>query len=69
LFPANVLLCFGVRCLLDRRDHLSGLLVAQPALILWLQLESDAVHSALGLALSVGAGLAMAVGRLHPVRS
>jgi WD40 repeat protein len=69
LLLADVLLCFGVGVRLAGRDRPSGLLVAQPALMLWLWLASDAVHSALGLTLLIGAGLATAVSAASIVRS
>ncbi|MGC9398043.1 MAG: hypothetical protein ACP5HM_02785 [Anaerolineae bacterium] len=67
-FFARVILSFGVGFLLAGRDRLSGLLVAPPALLLWLWLQSDVTRSSLALPLLIGAGIATALGAAFTLR-
>lgn len=69
-FFTQILFSFGVGFLLAGRDRLSGLLVALPAVpMCWSWVESDAIHSAIGLPLFIGAGLATALTAAVMVRS
>jgi WD40 repeat protein len=69
-FFAQILFSLGVGFLLARRDRLSGLLVALPAVpMCWSWIESDVIDSAIGLPLFIGAGLATALTTAIMVRS
>jgi hypothetical protein len=69
-FFAQILFSFGVGFLLAGRDRLSGLLVALPAVpMCWAWVDSEAAHSAIGLPLFIGAGLATALAAAAIVRS
>jgi sugar lactone lactonase YvrE len=69
VFFARITLSFGVGFLLVGRDRLSGLLVAPPALMLWLWLQTDAIRSAIALPLLIGAGIATALGAAFTLRT
>lgn len=68
VFFARVILSFGVGFLLAGRDRLNGLLVAPPALMLWLWGQTDAIRSAIALPLLIGAGIATALGAAFTLR-
>jgi hypothetical protein len=66
---AQILFSVGVGILLVRRDRLSGLLVAFPAVpMCWGWVDSVAAHSAIGLSLFTVAGLTTALAAATIVR-
>jgi hypothetical protein len=69
-FFAQIIFSLGVGFLLAGRDRLSGLLVALPAVpMCWSWIEYNAIYSAIGLPLFIGAGLATALTTAVMVRS